>query len=137
MKCLPLFVVLLLCVGLMSTAALADAPPPLGYVERCTIKNIEKNAGDCSSCQGDRQHSNDGGCAEEESLKSKGYIQICQTRGASAWTEVWCKNPPGQTLYKEGEVPGCGGCNQNHPERGAMWFLPLLVLGFFMMLRRR
>ncbi len=67
--------------------ALADVPPPPGYVEQCTIeKQCQKHEeGDaCSAWHGDRDT-----CKKRHA--SDGFVYKCSTRGASAWTEVYCR----------------------------------------------
>ncbi len=73
---------------LLSTLALADIPPPEGYVESCTVKKVQAaNSGQaCVSCDG--WH---GGREDCEALEAQGYTLNCRTAGASVWTEVHCR----------------------------------------------
>jgi hypothetical protein len=70
--------------SLLVSIALADIPPQPDYVETCTTSRCGSNeARACSAYFGGREE-----CAK---LESEGFIKICQTRGASTWTEVLCK----------------------------------------------
>lgn len=68
--------------------ALADVPPPKGYVESCTVANHGKDT--CKTCRG--WH---GGREDCEALEEQGYVSMCKTRGASVWSEVMCGGRPG------------------------------------------
>jgi 3-methyladenine DNA glycosylase Mpg len=75
---------ILLC---LASSALADVPPPPGYVEQCTVeKQCQKNEdGDaCSAWHGDHDK-----CKKLH--QSDGFVYKCSTRGASVWTEVYCR----------------------------------------------
>lgn len=70
-----------------SSTATADVPPPPGYVETCTVeKQCKKDEeGDaCSAWHGDRDK-----C--EKKHAQDGFVRKCKTRGASVWTEVYCR----------------------------------------------
>lgn len=76
-----------LALALLPAGAGADIPPPPGYIEQCTIeKQCKKNEeGDaCRAWHGDRD-----GCKKRHA--SDGFVFKCQTRGASVWTEVYCR----------------------------------------------
>lgn len=66
---------------LLATVALADLPPPKGYVETCTLENHPG----CEMCSA--YHSGREGC---EALEKQGARSVCKTRGASVWSEVMC-----------------------------------------------
>lgn len=68
------------------SVALADIPPPKGYVEDCTIEREQSAGKECVACEG--YH---GGREPCVALEAQGYAKECQTRGASVWTEVMCK----------------------------------------------
>lgn len=72
---------------LVASSATADVPPPPGYVESCTVDKQQTKNTTCASCStyhGDRDK-----CAK--TLGAQGFSRSCKTRGASVWTEVWCK----------------------------------------------
>lgn len=75
-------------IGLFLCApAAADIPPPPGYVEQCTIEKqcTKAEEGDaCGAWHGDRDK-----C--EKKHASDGFVRKCKTRGASVWTEVYCR----------------------------------------------
>ncbi len=67
--------------------ALADVPPPPGYVEQCTIEKQCKPTEEGTSCgtwHGERDK-----CKQQHT--SDGFVYKCSTRGASVWTEVYCR----------------------------------------------
>lgn len=70
----------------LSTLALADIPPPEGYVEKCTVENHQSDTVECVSC--DAYH---GGREPCEALEKAGYTQACRTGGASVWDEIMCR----------------------------------------------
>lgn len=72
---------------IVSSTAVADVPPPPGYVEQCTVeKQCKKDEeGDaCGAWHGDRDK-----C--EKKHAQDGFVRRCKTRGASVWTEVYCR----------------------------------------------
>jgi uncharacterized protein (TIGR03382 family) len=74
----------------VSTLALADEGPPPGYVESCTPSVCGSHeAQSCSAYFGGRE--------DCENLEKSGYVKACQTRGASAWTEILCKGGAGSS----------------------------------------
>ena len=79
-----------LLLSFLAATAYADLPPPEGYVEQCTIARQCKKDEDgttCSAWHGDRQK-----CKKEHA--TDGYTYKCSTRGASTWTEVYCRAKP-------------------------------------------
>lgn len=67
--------------------AMADLPPPSGYLEKCTIENQRRPEEECQVCGayfGERDR-----CEKE--LGTKGYEYRCKTYGASVWREIWCR----------------------------------------------
>ena len=89
----------LLMAGLSLTALVcsgpvaADMPPPVGYVEQCTV---EKQQGANETCvassilgmgypPGTRE-------ASAKKLEARGYVYRCRTSSVSFWKEVWCKS---------------------------------------------
>lgn len=84
-----------LLVGFVLTAevspAAAQSPPdglePHGFVEPCTVGNVQEMYTECELCevrQGDTQV-----CTDK--FGKRGYEKKCQTHGAhGTWGEVWC-----------------------------------------------
>ncbi|HVU04545.1 MAG TPA: hypothetical protein VHE30_22460, partial [Polyangiaceae bacterium] len=71
----------------LASHALADLAPPGGYVESCTLEKQAAAGLECLSCRafyGNHDH-----CSK--SLASYGFSQKCRARGASSWSEVWCR----------------------------------------------
>lgn len=65
----------------------ADIPPPAGYVEQCTIEKqcTKDEEGDaCRAWHGDREV-----CTKKHA--QDGFSLKCRSRGASVWTEVYCR----------------------------------------------
>lgn len=89
----------LLMAGLSLTALVcsgpvaADMPPPVGYVEQCTV---EKQQGANETCvassilgmgypPGTRE-------ASAKKLEARRHVYRCRTSSVSFWNEVWCKS---------------------------------------------
>jgi len=73
----------------LGSAALAsaDLAPPPGFVETCTLEKQQSAGSECFSCAayyGNHEHCPD-------SLAQYGFTQSCRSRGASVWSEVWCR----------------------------------------------
>ena len=86
--------------------AIADIPPPPGYVEQCTIEKMQEAGASCTECSASFQ-----GREDCEALEKDGYVQKCKTSGASVWKEVLCKDaenaaPPGGPEAKAPEPKG-------------------------------
>lgn len=71
-------------------AALADVPPPEGYVETCTVEKACAKGEEATACRTFFKEPQK--CKNE--LAKDGWARKCKTRGASAWTEVWCRTRP-------------------------------------------
>jgi hypothetical protein len=69
---------------LSALVAFADIPPPPGYVETCTTDR-------CGSHESRACGAYYAGREECEKLEKDGFVKVCQTRGASTWTEILCK----------------------------------------------
>jgi hypothetical protein len=83
----------LVALGLVLPAvARADVPPEPGYVESCTVEKQQGAGEACLAC-GDAYHGDRDACQRQHA--GDGYAKRCQTRGASVWTEVWCKKGAG------------------------------------------
>jgi hypothetical protein len=79
--------VLLFALLLCPSVALADLPRPPNYVEQCTVeKQCAKNE-EGTSCSAN--HSERDKCSK--TLSAQGWTFKCRTRGASVWTEIWCR----------------------------------------------
>src|SRR5262245_10801384 len=79
-------------VGIAASAAYADMPPPIGYIETGTVDNEARSGATCVECAGHFY-------AQEEcsrKLRPDGFVKRCETHGASHWTEVWCKGGNGK-----------------------------------------
>jgi hypothetical protein len=89
----------LLMAGLSLTALVcsgpvaADMPPPVGYVEQCTV---EKQQGANETCVASSRLgvSDPPGTREASAkkLEARGYVYRCRTSSVSFWKEVWCKS---------------------------------------------
>ena len=71
----------------LASRARADLPPPAGYVEACTLQKQSRAGQECFDCSA--YHGNSNHCSE--SLEAYGFGQSCRSRGASVWSEVWCR----------------------------------------------
>lgn len=69
---------------LLVQLAIADIPPPDGYVDTCTVERQCPGRGE--TCQ-----ASVGAPEACKPLADQGYTHACNGWGASAWTEVWCK----------------------------------------------
>lgn len=81
--------------------ALADVPPPPGYVETCTISKQQGEGEHCYSCQA--WHGDRDACVKR--FEGSDYSRRCRTRGASVWTEVWCHKGPVPKVTRGPEHP--------------------------------
>jgi hypothetical protein len=66
--------------------ALADLPPPTGYVETCTSKGYVAAGAECFSCAGGRTTNR---CSVL--LAPYCYSTVCHTYGGTFFTEIWCR----------------------------------------------
>ena len=110
--------------ALLATAA-ADLPPPPGYVETCTLANVQKPGETCGICTATFQDADI--CAQ--TLAPQGYAHRC-TAGTSpsVWSEIWCK--PGEHNV-EADFRGQGAHQQRAPmeqKQGCPRSLTALVL---------
>lgn len=74
---------------LLTTAApsRADVAPPADFVETCTLERQASAGEECNACRA--YHGNHKHCPE--SLAAFGFAKKCRSRGASSWSEVWCR----------------------------------------------
>jgi hypothetical protein len=74
-------------VTLFAQSVRADIAPPPGWKESCTEDQQKKPGEECLSCSayyGNVQH-----CSKL--LASYEFESRCKTRGASVWSELWCR----------------------------------------------
>lgn len=116
---------------LLFALARADVPPPPGYVETCTV--AIQCGPDIAGESCDAWH---GGREPCEALEKKGWVQVCQTRGASVWDEVFCETQPDEDARQERVRSAKGiparlkrrcGCASAPGAAGAL-LLPLVAL---------
>lgn len=75
--------------------ARADVAPGPFHREDCTADKKEQDGTtcvECSSWYGAETDTASETC--EEQYAGTAYTYVCQTDGASVWTEVWCDGPP-------------------------------------------
>jgi MYXO-CTERM domain-containing protein len=109
--------------------ALADVPPPDGYVEECTVAKKQVSGRSCAACQNDyRSFATSAVDPCQSQYASQGYEKICKSWGASVWTEVWCRGEA--DAGNEVTPPPAGGCGCRASARNARGpFLGMLILG--------
>ena len=73
--------------ALLPASALADIPPPPGWVSKCTVEKQCRADEEGTTCAAN--HAERDKC--EKSLAGDGWVRRCKTRGASVWTEVYCR----------------------------------------------
>jgi hypothetical protein len=81
----------------------ADIPPPPDYVEKCTVANKQTTTSECLACSSGYFALNK--CSGL--LTPYCYSKVCQTYGASVFSELWCRTKgegvpavPADTLAK-------------------------------------
>jgi hypothetical protein len=108
---LPLGAALLaaLTLSTLTPRTRADLPPPPGFVESCTLAKQSRAGRECLGCSA--YHGNSNHCSM--SLAEYGFTESCRSRGASAWSEVWCraaspqaKPVPQDVLLQLGDATG-------------------------------
>jgi hypothetical protein len=72
--------------------AKADVPPPPNYVESCTVAKQCRPGEEGTTCG--TYHGEPDKCRKLHA--SDGFVHKCNTRGASVWSEVYCR-PKGKT----------------------------------------
>ena len=110
--------------------AMADVAPPAGYVEQCTVEKQQTAGKSCVACPNDyRSFRADAGPSVcEAQYGAQGYSKACKSYGASAWTEVWCRDDPDAGSTITAPTGGCSGCRTNTRQaNGPM--VGVLVLG--------
>ena len=84
------------------------------YTEQCTLENNEQEGTTCDVCNAGPGRSPTGEEWDsgldpthcDNKFQGTNYEKVCQTRGESYWTEVWCDGPPAEN-YDEPD-PNCG-----------------------------
>ena len=100
-----------LWISTLAATAAADLPPPAGFVETCTTEKQAKPGTECLSCAA--YHGNFGHCSD--SLASYGFTKSCKSRGASVWSEVWCRPEKPDAAKVPAEVLAQLGDANGHP----------------------
>lgn len=90
----PLLVVSAVAALLLPAVALADVPPPSGYVERCTLEAASADGQECVQRSG--WHGEKG--LPGRWLAEYGFCQRCQTYGASVHGDIYCRPKGGKPL---------------------------------------
>jgi hypothetical protein len=103
--------------GVSAYTARADVPPGPGYIESCTVELQQIGGTECVAC-GDAYHGDREACARK--LAPQGYARRCKSRGASVWTEVWCREQkaaaPAPAEVKPAEATPAVPAAQNEPQ---------------------
>ncbi|MBK8994543.1 MAG: hypothetical protein IPM35_02165 [Myxococcales bacterium] len=90
---------------LMARSASADVAPPPGYVEKCSVEKQRGAGEDCAACSTYFAEAD----ACQKQYAPRGYAERCRTRGASTWTEVWCKPSSAAAVSSLAEPRDAGG----------------------------
>jgi hypothetical protein len=85
--------------AVIALPALADVPPPRGYVERCTVARQQTATTECVACAANYMLPDR--C--QTMLTHYAYHQVCQTRGNSSAIQVFCRDKD----VGAPRVPGC------------------------------
>jgi MYXO-CTERM domain-containing protein len=72
----------------LALTAHADIAPPPGYVETCSVQRHQSADKQCVACRAWFRERD--ACVKQ--YGAQGYTSACRSRGASVWTEVWCKS---------------------------------------------
>lgn len=143
--------------GFTASIALADVAPPSDYVEQCTVAKKQTAGKACEACKNSYQSFQEG---YQDPCKSQfdagGYTKVCQSRGASVWTEVWCRDvavaaeDAGDANHGTGDsntnvddavartaVADCSGCRTNTKSSGGQAAAFLALGGLFTFAQRR
>ncbi len=89
-----------LLVTLSAVSARADLPGP---ENTCTVEKQKKAGQTCESCNA--SHSTPDVCSQQ--YASTAFTKVCQSSGASVWSEVWCK-PDGIDAGSAPAAPDAG-----------------------------
>jgi len=92
---------LLCAVAVAPIEVRADVAPDPDYVESCTLEKQRESGDECFECRASFQDPD--ACKHHA---EGGYAPRCQTRGASVWTEIWCRvKPPSDDQQTEFAQP--------------------------------
>jgi MYXO-CTERM domain-containing protein len=125
----------------------ADLPPQ--QPETCTIDAQQKSGETCVKCPASFKRPD----ACRDSYDAQGYKQRCKTKGASVWSEIWCRasseqdaaaplSPDAGAPSPAGAVTppgkgGCGACAAGADPSGAGAWLSGALAALFGIARRR
>jgi hypothetical protein len=90
----PLFLAFAALSLTVAAPVLADVAPPSGYTETSTVALREQPGTTCKTCAAGV--ATEGACSVTFNMTK--FTYVCQTWGASAWTEVWCDGPPAEIV---------------------------------------
>lgn len=96
---------------LLAPTAFADLAPPPGYVEPCTVEKQQKSNETCIACS--TYHAEPDACVKQHA--GRGFAHRCRSRGASVWTEVWCKPSSGVDVASTLPGPDASGVDAASP----------------------
>ena len=96
-------------------AAAADVPAPKGYVERCTLEKQQRPGDECVACS--TYYAEADACEKQHS--PRGFARRCKTRGASTWSEIWCKESAGPKVASTGDPQDAGAGTDPQPSASA------------------
>ena len=96
---------------LLAPTAFADLAPPPGYVEPCTVDKQQKSNETCIACS--TYHAEPDACVKQHA--GRGFAHRCRSRGASVWTEVWCKPSSGVDVASTLPGPDASGVDAASP----------------------
>ncbi|MCK6537417.1 MAG: hypothetical protein L6Q84_30985 [Polyangiaceae bacterium] len=96
---------------LLAPTAFADLAPPPGYVEPCTVEKQQKSNETCITCS--TYHAEPDACVKQHA--GRGFSHRCRSRGASVWTEVWCKPSSGVDVASTLPGPDASGVDAASP----------------------
>lgn len=118
----------------------AAAQEPHGYVEPCTVGNVQEMYTECELCSASAGEPE----ACNTTLGRKGFEKKCRTRENTAgWGEVWCIAKLPAEPAASGNAPsgpdaasGPAAAHDTNTLRLLMWAVVPALLGAFVVLRR-
>jgi hypothetical protein len=114
---------------LVAATAAADLPPPIGYIEECTPERQQVAGLECVGCAS--YFGSPTKCPDL--LVPLDFTKACQSRGASTWTEVWCRPATGaplpESVSKQVTRPSSTELVASNVRRGAEIVGPLVGFG--------
>jgi hypothetical protein len=70
--------------------AVADMPPPAGYVEQCTVAKKQTASSECVECRSMRaMYANSDRCTLL--LSPYCFQKVCEALGGASYPEIWCR----------------------------------------------